>query len=48
MTKFHVATASLLFVLTSVAAQAAPFVQINLRDLSPSDPAMIARVQAAR
>jgi len=47
MTKFRAAAASAVLVLATVAAQAGPSVQVNLRDLNPSDPAVAARVQAA-
>ena len=47
MTKFRTVAASVVLVLTTAAAQAGPSVQVNLRDLNPSDPAVAARIQAA-
>ena len=47
MTKFRAVATSVVLVLTTVAAQAGPAVQVNLRDLNPSDPAVAARIQAA-
>ena len=47
MTKFRAVAASVALALTAVAAQAGPAVQVNLRDLNPSDPAVAARIQAA-
>src|ERR1700759_3674992 len=47
MAKFRVLVASSFLIVAATAAQAGSSVQVNLRDLSPSDPAMVARVQAA-
>src|SRR5262249_17393808 len=49
MPKFRILLASSFLALTAAAAaaQAGSSVEVNLRDLSPSDPAVAARVQAA-
>jgi UrcA family protein len=47
MTKFRVLVAYSILVLSGAAAQAGTSVQVNLRDLNPSDPAAATRIQAA-
>jgi hypothetical protein len=47
MPRFRVLAACSLLALTTVAAHAGPAVQVSLRDLNPSDPAVAARIQAA-
>lgn len=47
MIKFRAVVASVVLVLTTVAAQAGPAVPVNLTGLDPSDPAVAARIQAA-
>ena len=47
MSGFHALAASSFLLLAMAAAQAGPSVQVDLRGLDPSDPAVAARVQAA-
>ena len=47
MPRFRVLAASSFLILAVAAAQAGPAVQVNLRDLNPSDPAAATRIQAA-